>query len=224
MPSEDLIEVFIAEDNELIRRGLKFTLRDAPGIKLVGEASDGRTTVQEVLKLLPGVVLMDIGLPFVDGIEATGEIKHHHPDIRVIMFTSHDADPDVFASFAAGADGYCLKEISPEQLINAIKSVASGVGWLAPGIAQRVLRASAQAFTQPSRTRAVKTSSGIPPLTEREIQVLQLLGEGLTNQGMAERLIVSIETVKTHMRHIMEKLAVSDRTQAALKALREGLI
>jgi NarL family two-component system response regulator LiaR len=224
-PDTPNIDIFIAEDHEITRVGLKLTLEHVPGFRVVGEAEDGKGTVKQVSELKPHVVLMDIGLPLMDGIDATFRIKEEVPGTRIIMLTSHDNDRDIFAALGAGADGYCLKEVSGSQLIMAIRAVADGVAWLDPGVASRVLRACA-ALTPAIRggdDGAPKTP-GASPLSQRELDVLRLVVEGLSNQEIADRLILSVETVKTHMRHIMEKLAVSDRTQAAVKAMREGLV
>ena len=219
------IKIFIADDHEITRVGLKLTLQGVPDFRVTGEAEDGSETVRLVKELRPDVVLMDIGLPLIDGIDATGKIKDEVPETRVIMLTSHDSDRDVFAALGAGADGYCLKEVSGSQLVSAIRAVADGVAWLDPGVASRVLRACASnnPFTDDPNKAA---KAGIPPttLSQRELDVLKLVVEGLSNQEIAGRLFLSVETIKTHMRHIMEKLAVSDRTQAAVKAMRSGLV
>ena len=223
--SEELINVLIVEDHEITRVGLKLTLGQIQGISVIGEAEDGRSAVQQVVELQPQVVLMDIGLPMIDGIEATSQIKAQAPSTRIIMLTSHDNDRDIFAALGAGADGYCLKEVSSNQLALAIKTVADGAAWLDPGIASRVLRASAMsAPAQTPEQLASKQQAGNARLSQREIEVLNLVVEGLSNQEIAEKLFLSVETIKTHMRHIMEKLAVSDRTQAAVKAMRQGLV
>ncbi len=223
MPEESDITILIVEDQEIARVGLKVILDAAPGLKVVGLAGDGREAVMLASSLLPKVVLMDIGLPLVDGIEATGQIKEES-NVRIIMLTSHDDDKHIFAALAAGADGYCLKEAPAEQLIMAIRAVAEGAAWLDPGIARRVLRASVggSRSLQPDEAE-IKPGSMLASLSQRELDVLKLVVDGNTNQSIAERLSISVETVKTHMRHIMEKLAVSDRTQAAVKAMREGL-
>jgi NarL family two-component system response regulator LiaR len=218
------ISIFIAEDHEITRVGLRLTLENVPGFSVVGEAADGKTTVKKVAELKPQIVLMDIGLPLMDGIDATTKIKQEVPGTRVIMLTSHDHDRDIFAALGAGADGYCLKEVSGSQLVMAIRAVADGVAWLAPGVAGRVLRACASASPAPGTEASAKPSTLASPLSQRELEVLKLVVEGLSNQEIADKLILSVETVKTHMRHIMEKLAVSDRTQAAVKAMREGLV
>lgn len=218
----------MVEDHEITRMGLKLTLEQSEDVEIVGEAGDGKEAVSSALQLQPSVVLMDIGLPMMDGIAATESIKKSLPATRVIMLTSHDNDRDIFAALGAGADGYCLKETSTAQLVLAIKTVADGAAWLDPGIASKVLRASvmgavpssASSKTDSKEIRLGKTSR----LSQREVDVLKLVVEGLSNQAIAERLYLSVETVKTHMRRIMEKLAVSDRTQAAVKAMREGLI
>jgi NarL family two-component system response regulator LiaR len=217
------IDILIAEDHEITRVGLKLTLEHIPGFRIVGEAEDGTSAVAKVVELKPHVVLMDIGLPLMDGIDATCKIKDEAPNTRVIMLTSHDNDRDIFAALGAGADGYCLKEVSGSQLAMAIRAVADGVAWLDPGVASRVLRACAT--VQPTNAQeGGKQPSNTSQLSQRELDVLRLVVEGLSNQEIADRLILSVETVKTHMRHIMEKLAVSDRTQAAVKAMREGLV
>jgi DNA-binding NarL/FixJ family response regulator len=147
------------------------------------------------------------------------------PATRVIMLTSHDNDRDIFAALGAGADGYCLKEVSGTQLTMAIRAVANGVAWLDPGVASRVLRACAAISPQAlAGEDGTPKTHGPSTLSQRELDVLRLVVEGLSNQEIADKLILSVETVKTHMRHIMEKLAVSDRTQAAVKAMREGLV
>ncbi len=223
---QDTVSVFIAEDHEITRVGLRLTLEQLSGFKVVGEANDGRLAVDSILSMKPDVVLMDIGLPTMDGIEATKKVKELAPDCKVIMLTSHDSDRDVFAALAAGADGYCLKEVSGTQLAMAIRCVADGAAWLDPGVASRVLKACAVGGNVPQAAVSMtKQPTGAQQtLSQRELDVLKLVVDGLSNQEIADKLVVSVETVKTHMRHIMEKMAVSDRTQAAVKAMREGLV
>jgi two-component system, NarL family, response regulator LiaR len=215
-PSKN-VRVLIAEDQELTRVGLLVTLERLSNITVVGEANDGQSAVHQAMTLQPDVVLMDVGMPVMDGIDATQQIKASQPQTKVIMLTTDDSDQSVFAALGAGADGYCLKTIGKEQLRTAISTVNSGAAWLDPAIANRVLRASSKIGTQ-------KPEKKDTLLSPREIEVLTLLVEGLSNQQMAARLFVSAETIKTHMRHIMEKLAVSDRTQAAVKAMKQGLV
>lgn len=214
---KDLVRVLIVDDYEITRTGLRLTLEQQGQIQVVGEAGDGRTAVSKTLELSPDVVVMDLGLPILDGIEATREIKDRVPNTNVIILTSHNREEDVFASLAAGANGYCLKDISCEQLSIAIVAVSKGVAWLDPLIAQQVLQAS----SSPTPTKVCHNQYS---LSERELQVLSLVVDGLSNQEIAKRLFLSPDTIKSHMRKIMEKLAVSDRTQAAVKALRQGMV
>ncbi|MBZ0187521.1 MAG: response regulator transcription factor [Candidatus Obscuribacterales bacterium] len=213
--------VVIVDDQEIVRIGLKVLIDRSQGLNVVGLAQDGREAILMVEKLQPDVVIMDIGLPLVDGIEATRLIKEQWQSVRVIMLTSHDDDRHIFAALGAGADGYCLKETPGLQLVMAVRSVAEGAAWLDPGIAMRVLKASTRGaettFAEPDASSIAST------LTKRELEVLKLVVNGNSNQEIADKLVLSVETVKTHMRHIMEKLRVSDRTQAAVKAMREGL-
>ena len=222
MAADKVISILIAEDHEITRVGLKLTLEQAQDFQVIGEAPDGEIAVRKTDELRPNVVLMDIGLPLMDGIEATQQIKQNHPDVRVIMLTSHDNDQDIFAALSSGADGYCLKEISSGQLAMAIRTVADGAAWLDPGVANRVLRACAT--TPPAVVEVPKDGHAHSPLSQREVDVLRLVVEGMSNHEIAEQLVLSVETIKTHMRHIMEKLAVTDRTQAAVKAMRQGLV
>lgn len=189
---------------------------------IVGEAENGQFAVAQAKSLKPSVVVMDVGLPGMDGIEATKRIKELVPESSVLILTSHDHNDDVFAALAAGADGYCLKDASAESLASAIRAVGQHASWLDPAIAKQVLKASATRHAKPAASTTQQRDKF--SLSVRETEVLELLVEGLSNQRMAERLVISSETVKTHMRHIMEKLAVSDRTQAAVKALKEGLL
>ncbi len=214
----NLIRALLVEDHEIARLGLRTLLEGIADISVIGEAADGKAAVSMVLELRPALVLMDIGLPLMDGIEATREIKSA-VQAKVIIFTSHENDEDIFAALSAGADAYCLKTVSGKQLANAISSVMDNALWIDPGIARRV----AQALARGSREKTeVTRSENCFRLSTRESEVLDLLVEGMSNQQMAQKLYLSTETVKTHMRHIMEKLQVSDRTQAAVKAVKLG--
>ncbi|HEY9677817.1 MAG TPA: response regulator transcription factor [Drouetiella sp.] len=222
------ISILIVEDHEFTRMGLKLSLEQIPGLNMVGEASDGADGLKKVLELKPEVVLMDIEMPNMDGIEATKQIKEQAPDVRVIMLTSHKSDQTIFAALSAGANGYCLKNIAAQQLSTVIKMVADGAVWLDPGIANRVLSAyslpdvqTPQVVTKAPAPKQQKSNISLSP---RETEVLRLVADGLSNQKIAERLGLGLETVKTHMRHIMEKLAVSDRTEAAVKAMKQGIV
>ena len=214
--------IFVVEDQPIVKIGIMFMLQDIENVAVVGEASDGTEALSKILELRPDVTLMDIGIPGLDGIATTRQIKQSWPESKILILTSDDTDTAVFASLAAGADGYCLKTTSAAQLALAINVVRSGVVWLDAGIAQRVLRAT---FDSEAR----RTPEAPPPkekfaLSPREREVLELLVEGLSNQEMADRLRVGTETIKTHMRRLMEKLVVADRTQAAVKAIRQGIV
>ncbi len=216
------LTILLVEDHAVTRFGLKILLDNVPGYIVVAEAEDGNQAVNLTLEHKPNVVLMDVGLPNLDGIDATKKIKQLSPDSRVVIFTAHDRDDDIFAAFAAGADGYCLKDASLETLLLAISAVASGAGWLDPRIAGRVLSFYSRNSTQPAQP--VKDTSVSAALSDRELEVLQLVVDGMSNNAIAKQLFLSIETVKSHMRHIMSKLSITDRTQAAVKALRSGLL
>src|SRR4030095_1166628 len=215
--------ILIAEDDEITRVGLKLTLEEDPLMKVIGVVADGHAAITKVGELLPKVVLMDIALPGITGIAATQKIKAMFPQVRVIIITAHSNDKDIFAALAAGADGYCLKEISKQQLVLAIKTVSDGAAWFGPGVASRVLRSVCDERVKGQSLPASPLLSP-SPLSQRAADVLRCVIDGLRKIEMAERLFVSVETVKTHMRHIMDKLKVDDRTQAAVKAMREGLV
>lgn len=220
--STESITVLIVEDHELTRSGLRLTLDALQEFVVVGEAQDGLTAIALTERFQPRVVLMDIGLPKLNGIECTKKIKEAWPDTKVIMLTSHNADDDIFAAFAAGADAYCTKEVSSSQLQLAVRAVADGASWLDPAIANRVFSHLPKQSAQYPGTQ--RPSGCEQPLTERENEVLALIAAGSTNQQIAAELIISVETVKSHVRRIMEKLSVSDRTQAAVKAIKQGLL
>jgi two-component system, NarL family, response regulator LiaR len=216
---QTLTRVMLVEDHEITRLGLKMMLEQIDGIEVVAEAADGKTCIDTAITVKPDLILMDIGLPGVDGIEATKAIKDAL-QTKIIVITSHESEEDVLAGLAAGADAYCLKGVSFAQLSNAISAVRDGAIWLDPGIAREITRIAAMGKAQSTQ----KPSENAFHLSARECEVLSLLVEGLTNRQIAERLILSCETVKTHMRHIMEKLCVADRTQAAVKAVRQGIV
>jgi DNA-binding NarL/FixJ family response regulator len=216
--------VFLVEDHQMTLVGLKMLLEKEQGIKVVGEASDGTTATRMIIERKPDVVLMDIGLPEMDGIEATQVIKTALPNMKVIMLTSKDNEQDVFAALAAGADAYCMKGIPPETLATVIHSVRDGAAWLDPAIARVVLgkfRGVAPGFEpmMPAEKKPVDC-----PLTDREMEVLSLIVEGLSNPQIAERLFITKATAKAHVHSILQKLCVDDRTQAAVLAMRQGYI
>ncbi|MBY0548987.1 MAG: response regulator transcription factor [Candidatus Obscuribacterales bacterium] len=220
------VRILVAEDQAILRSGLRIILERFEDLEIVGESHDGVDALERVFELKPNVVLMDILMPQMDGIEATKEIKRRFPDVKVIIFTMYSRNDDVFGALSAGADGYCMKDVEPEALYRAIKAVSLGASWLDPAIAERVLKAALESnernVLQPDLP--AKTSRPRFDLTDRELQVLSGIVDGLSNQEIADRLFLSAETVKTHIRRIMQKLGVADRTQAAVKALKEDIL
>jgi DNA-binding NarL/FixJ family response regulator len=206
---ERKITILVAEDSQVTLAALKHLLAQCPGFRMVGQAPDGPSVVRMARELNPDVVIMDIGLPQMSGIEA-----------KVVMLTVHESDTSVFEALRAGAHGYCLKTVNAQQLSTAIKTVYDGAAWLDPKIARRVLEAA----TTPAAVADEGPDVPKVSLSSRELEVLRLVVEGLTNQEIAAKLILSVETVKSHVRHIMDKMAVSDRTQAAVKAVRDRLV
>jgi DNA-binding NarL/FixJ family response regulator len=211
--------VIIADDQTLVRTGLRMILRDA-GIAVVAEAADGAEAVTAVLEHHPDVVLMDIRMPEVDGLEATRRILAVQPDsnCRIIMLTTFDLDQYVYAALAAGASGFLLKHVSPEYLTAAIRMVRSGDALLAPSITRRLVERFALHSSSPSLRR--RELSG---LSTRELEVLRLLARGLSNAELAEQLVLSEATVKTHVARILAKLQLRDRVQAVVLAYETGL-
>jgi DNA-binding NarL/FixJ family response regulator len=216
--------VFLVEDHQMTLVGLKMLLEKEEGIQVIGEASDGATASRMIVELKPEVVLMDIGLPEMDGIEATQVVKAALPNIRIIMLTSKDNEQDVFAALAAGADAYCMKGIPPHTLATAIHAVKEGTAWLDPGIA-RVVLGRFKGFSQGFEANNVEVKPPVDsPLTEREMEVLTLIVEGLSNPQIADRLCITKATAKAHVHSILQKLCVDDRTQAAVLAMRQGYV
>lgn len=220
------ITVLLVEDHTMTRMGLSLVLEQAEGIKLVAEAEDGISGVEKAREFSPDVILMDIGLPNIDGIEATKRIKDSGSDSKVLIFTSRDSEDDVFASFKAGADGYIMKGSTPIQTTNAIKAVSEGTAWIDPAIARLVL-SSLQKNSAPSVSTGeinYRNEKNIYGLTEREMEVLALIVEGLSNPQIADKLFITRSTAKAHVHSILQKLYVDDRTKAAVMAMKEGLV
>jgi len=226
--SDKKIRVLLVEDHTMTRMGLHLVLEKVDDIEIVGEAEDGASAVEKASAMSPDVILMDIGLPVIDGIEATKKIKEAKIGANVLVFTSRDSEQDVFAALGAGADAYIMKGATPEQLVSAIRAVNEGTAWLDPAIAKLVLRSVTRKSVQ---VEAQQMSYGEPSkialaagLTERELEVLKLIVEGLSNPQIAERLFITRATAKAHVHSILQKLCVDDRTQAAVTAMREGLV
>ena len=220
-----MINVLLVEDHELYRMGLSMLLDKAEDINLVAEASDGIEGVRKAREYSPNVILMDIGLPNLDGIEATERIKEFLPDVKVLIFTSRDGEHDVLEAFRAGADGYIMKGASPEQTLTAIKSVFEGVGWIDPAIAKLVFASLSKSSEAQLQNAQISTKGKNDyGLTERELDVLSLMVEGLSNPQIAEKLIITKATAKAHVHSILQKLCSATRTQATVKAINEGLV
>jgi DNA-binding NarL/FixJ family response regulator len=216
------IKILVVDDHPLSRIGLKYLLEGAEDMTIVGEATNGEQAIAFVDQFKPDVVLMDVGMPVMDGIQASKAIRLANPEVRIIMLTSHESEEDIFASLTAGASGYCLKDINQNRLFTAIRSVKDGDFWLDTAIAGKVV--NAVSTIKATSVGSAGQSTLAESLSARELDVLNLLVEGLSNQQIADRLMIGLETVKTHIKHILDKLAVSDRTQAAIKALRDGIV
>jgi len=207
----DVISVLIADDHPFVRHGLRTYLETLEDMDVAGEAADGAEAVELAGRLLPDVVLMDLVMPELDGIEATRRIKAASPATKVIALTSFDDDEKVFPAIKAGAAGYLLKDVRPAELAEAVRKASRGEALLAPSVAAKLMQEVAG--ERPA-------ASG---LTDRELEVLRLIARGLPNKQIAQELVVSEKTVKTHVSNILAKLHLADRTQAALYAVREGL-
>jgi NarL family two-component system response regulator LiaR len=206
------IRVLIVDDHAIVRKGIRALLDQVEHIEVVGEASDGQEAVTQVASLRPDVILMDLVMPKMDGIAAIRHITADQPEARILVLTSFTGDDQVFPAIKAGALGYLLKDSDPEDLLEAIESVHHGE--LSPAIAQKVLVELRQPSDRPPTP---------DPLTDREVEVIRLVAKGLSNQEIAERLVVTEATVRAHVSNILSKLHLANRTQAALYALREGL-
>jgi NarL family two-component system response regulator LiaR len=211
----ETIRIFVADDHPIVRRGIRDLMETEPDIEVIGEATNGRDAIAAVGNLGPDVVLMDLVMAPVDGIEATRQIKARQPEVKILVLTSFATDDKVFPAIKAGALGYLIKDTPPEDLVRAIRQVHQGEATLHPAIAQKLLAEIAQ----PAEREPIAD-----PLTEREIEVLKLLAHGLTNQEIADKLVISVTTVYSHVSSILSKLHLATRTQAALYALREGYV
>lgn len=224
----DCLKVLLVEDHTMVRLGLSLVFDNCEDINMVADADNGKKGVELALKLNPDVVLMDIGLPDIDGIQATAMIKKSNPKIKVLIFTSRESEDDVFDSLAAGADGYIMKGAKEDQVISAIKAVAEGTAWLDPAIARLVLSnvkrqtsVNTDNNALPANNKNAKNTYG---LTDREIEVLALIVEGLNNSEIAKKLVITLSTAKAHVHSILQKLYVTNRTQATIQAVKEGLV
>ncbi|MBO5738385.1 response regulator transcription factor [bacterium] len=212
-------KILIVEDHELTRFGLKTAFDSCDWVEVIYEADSAESGIEIVENNKVDLVIMDLGLPGMNGIEATSEIKELNPESKIVILTSHNDTQEVLNSLKAGANAYCSKEINPKRLIQVVQSVLDGASWFDPSIAHVVLEAAAK-----SQKNEVVTPEKDYGLTARESQILKLITEGLSNNEIANQLFVSINTTKAHVASILQKLEVDDRLQAALKALKERLV
>jgi NarL family two-component system response regulator LiaR len=220
----ETIRVLIVDDHAVVRQGLRTFLelqddKPAPAIEVAGEAANGLEAVELARRLRPDVVLLDLVMPGLDGVQATARIVECSPDSRVLILTSFGEEDKVFPAIRAGAQGYLLKDIAPDELVRAVRAVYLGQVQLHPDVAKKLMSAVAD------KEEAAPSQPPAPfaELTEREVEVLRLIAEGLNNREIADRLIISAKTVKTHVSSILSKLDLQDRTQAAIYALRHNL-
>jgi DNA-binding NarL/FixJ family response regulator len=213
-----MIRVLIADDQELVRSGFRLILELADGIEVAGEAGDGREAVRLGKELQPDVVLMDVRMPEIDGIEATCRLRQAGVDARVLVLTTFDLDEYVYAAVRAGASGFLLKDAPREQLVTAVRTVARGEALLAPAITQRLI----ERFV--ARPQLDAAAPALGELSARELEVLQLVARGLSNAEIAAELVVGEATVKTHVARILRKLDLRDRVQAVVFAYESGLV
>ena len=243
------ISVVLIEDHDLSRIGLCAALKQYEGIEIVDSAANGNDGLQKIKTYQPDVALVDIGLPDIDGVEVTQKLKEYQSEnpefnTKILMLTMHDSEDSVLAAFAAGADSYSLKDVSMDNLVQAIRNTHEGNAWIDPAIARIVLKQaqSTKANVQPvaesvptiSENEDTQAITAVAeeyqqlietyPLTDRELEVLELIVAGCSNAEISEKLYITVGTVKTHVCHILNKLCADDRTQAAVRALRAGLV
>jgi DNA-binding NarL/FixJ family response regulator len=219
LPAESPIRVLLADPHELFRRGVRLVLEDESDIEVVGESSDGLDAVDRIVELVPDLVLMDVRMPGVSGIEATRRVRSLVPSVKVAILTVSESDDDLFAAVRAGATGYLLKEVSIEELAEAVRAVARGHSLISPSMASRLLGE----FNALSR-RVEEQRGTAPRLSDRELEVLRLVARGLSNKDIAAELVIAENTVKNHVRNILEKLQLRSRMEAAMYAVREKLV
>ncbi len=221
------LSILIVEDHALTRFGLKTALESQKYIKSINEVEDGESAIKLCKSECPDIVLMDLGLPGINGIDATKDIKKHTPDSKIIILTSHNNQEEVWACLKAGANAYCNKDIELERLLQVIESVYDGAIWFDPTVAEMILNRLSNdnnlvSLQQHSISKEVEGTK--IQLTYREKEVLKLIVDGFSNAEIAEKLFVSIHTAKAHVCNILQKLSVDDRTQAAIKALKNGIV
>lgn len=217
------ISVVIVEDFKLTRVGLRCALNSNPDINVVAESEDAIDGIKQIQKLNPDVVLMDLGLPTMNGIEAMVKIREFSKDVKIIALTSHDREEEVVAALSSGANAYCLKDIDPSKLADVIRDVHQGVCWIDSVVANLALKSIPKVENSAIMGSKISEHAKIP-LTERECEVLKHLVAGKSNTEIAKELIVSVHTAKAHVCSILQKMCVNDRVQAAVKAVKEGMV
>jgi DNA-binding NarL/FixJ family response regulator len=223
-----VIKVLLVDDQTLIRQGIRLLLEIEADIQVVGQAANGREALQQVEALHPDVVLMDVRMPEMDGVTATRLLSERFPEVKVIILTTFEDDETVFEGLKAGASGYLLKDISSEEMAQAVRRVAAGEALIEPRLTRKVLAEFSRLASATDRHAPARPAAGpeaLPvPLTERELDVLQALARGLSNREIAGHLVITEGTVKNHVSNLIEKMGVRDRTQAVLKGQELGLI
>jgi len=212
------IRVLLVDDHAIVREGVKMILAKEPDFEVVGEAQDGRQALELVERMKPNVVVMDISMPEMGGIEATQQVKERYAGVNVIALTMHEDESYVFKLLRAGASGYVLKRAAAQDLVQAVRAAAKGEAFLYPSVARKVVEDYLK------RVEAGEERARYDGLTEREKEILTHIAEGLSNQQIAQKLYISIKTVQTHRAHILEKLGLHDRTELVRYAIRKGLI
>ena len=210
----NVIKLVIADDHLVVRRGTRQILEGEPDFKILGEAADGQETLKIVDEQVPDVVVLDIAMPILNGIEVTKQIKKAHPEMAILILSNYDNDEFVFGLLEAGAAGYLLKDVGSQDIINAIKAIKRGESVLHPIIASKVMK---RFFPDPGASKETEKILG-----DRELEVLRLAGKAHSNQEIADKLGLSLHTVEAHMRHIFTKLKVGSRTEAVLMAMKQG--
>lgn len=234
-------KVVLAEDHEIVRVGLSLLIEQWDDFEVIAEATNGKEAIAHTGIYRPDLVLMDVGMPVLDGVQATQEIRKRYHDTKVVMLTSHSDSDTVFASLASGAQGYCIKDVTPDKLRAGLTCVLFGDLWVDAILAQHLLSfissvnsqsyfadatdqelVAREAFTRPQTIKSTTQTQEKPNLTGRQMEILALIVDGKSNAEIAECLYISRDTVKSHVRHILERLSITDRTQAAVKAIKEG--
>jgi two-component system NarL family response regulator len=218
--NDQSLRVLIVDDHALFRRGLQMVLKQEPDVEVVGEAADGHEAVAKAQELMPDVILMDVRMPKRSGIEATQKIKELLPHVKILMLTISDDEADLYEAIKAGASGYLLKEISIDDVADAVRSVWAGQSRISPSMAAKLLTE----FAAMSKRAEERQQLPAPRLTDREMEVLKLVAQGLNNRDIAKELFISENTVKNHIRNILEKLHLHSRMEAVVYAVREKLL